>query len=80
MQIEAVLERETLPGEPARLRPRPACLRAAREGVERGAPEAGIVETVGYRQAAPSAKYNSSRTLMDAATSATMKVTCTTWR
>ena len=52
MQIEAVLERETLQGEPARLRPRPARLRAAREGVERGAPEAGIVETVGYRQAA----------------------------
>ena len=56
VEIEAVLEGETLLGELSGLRPRPARLRAAGECVERGAAEPGIVEAVGDRQAASRAR------------------------
>jgi len=56
MEIEAVLEGETMLGKLSGLRPRPARLRATGECVERGAAEPGIVEAVGDRQAASRAR------------------------
>ena len=52
MEIEAILEGETLLGKLSRLRKRPARLRTAGERVERGAAKPGIVKPLGDHQAA----------------------------